>query len=542
MLLAGIFLGWQTGRAPAAPSFHRLTFRHGQVLSARFAPDGQTIVYVAAWDGGPKQIFTTSSKGPESRALGLPEVVMTSISSSGELAILLRPRKIAGTWMVQGTLARVPIAGGAPREILADVQAADWSPDGVSLCVVRNVGGRNRLEFPTGKVLYETAGYISHPRISPKGNLIAFLDHPSRADDGGSVAVVDLAGKKTTLAGVWLTESGLAWSPSGDEVWFTAAKVESGRALYGVTPSGRLRLIHREAGNVILHDVARDGRLLIAHEYQRSGVLGLGPGETKERELGWLNWPVAMDLSADGKTLLLTESAEGATYAAYIRPTDGAPAVRLGEGQGWALSPDGKWVLATNGPSFTRLFLLPTGVGEVKALPALPMNHHAAVWLPNGQRILFVGNEPGRNLRLYLQDLAGGVPRPITPEGIGFSVPCVSRDGRWVAALNPDQTIWLYPVEAGQPRPIRGLAAPDTPIQWSGDGRYIYVYRAGEIPAKVYRTDIETGGKQFLKELMPSDPVGVWAVGPILLTPDGRAYAYNYFRSLSDLSLVDGLK
>ena len=138
-----------------------------------------------------------------------------------------------------GTLARMPLVGGAPRQVLEDVHWADWSPDGSSLAIVRNVGGKDRLEFPIGKVLYETSGWISHPRFSPKGDRLAFIDHAVQGDSIGSVAVVDLNGNKKNLtAEAPGGAMGLAWSPSGDEIWYTAATVGIDRAIYGVTTSG----------------------------------------------------------------------------------------------------------------------------------------------------------------------------------------------------------------------------------------------------------------------------------------------------------------
>ncbi len=546
-VLAGAALGFFAGKRtgyPPPPSFHQLTFRRGTILSARFGPDGQTIIYGAAWEGNPVEIFSTRPESSAWRSLGLSDTDILAISSSGEMAISLGRRSLGGV-LSQGTLARTPLAGGAPREILEDVQAADWAPDGATLAVVREAAGRSRLEFPIGKVLYETSGWISDPRISPKGDLVAFLDHPLQGDDGGAVAAVDPAGKKKILSPEWYSERGLAWSPKGDEVWFTATKVGENRALYAVTLSGRERLVMRVAGALTLHDISRDRRVLLTRDNRRNGVIGLPPGAAKERDLSWLDWSNAKAISADGKAFLFDETGEGggATYGVYLRKTDGGPAVRLGEGGALALSPDGKWALSLQFVPSQQLVLLPTGPGQPKPLRGDGIKYQDwGAWLPDGKHILFSGNEPGRGTRCYVQDLEGGKPRPITPEGIGTSSSdTVSPDGRVVALIGPNQNISLYSVEGGESYRVPGVTAGDLPMRWSANGRSLYVFQ-GELPAKVYRLDLWTGHRELWKEIMPSDPAGSLAILGILATPDWKSYVYSYFRNLSDLYLVEGLK
>jgi dipeptidyl aminopeptidase/acylaminoacyl peptidase len=292
-----------------------------------------------------------------------------------------------------------------------------------------------------------------------------------------------------------------------------------------------------------LHDVWRDGRVLLARDNVRREVTGLSAGENKERDLTWLDWSLPADLSADGRTLLLDEAGEGggAAYSVYLRRTDGSPAVRLGEGIALALSPDQKWVISTPLRSPEELILLPTKAGEPKLLTKDGINHFQARWFADGKRILFSGNEPGHGVRLYVQDLAGGKPEAITPEGMATLAYPPSPDGRVVAAIGPDQKGYLYPVKGGEPRLILGLAAADTPITWDADGRGLYVYQRGELPAQVYRVEVETGQRRLWKKLMPLDPAGVNIVWPIWVTPDGKSYVYGYRRYLSDLYLVEGL-
>jgi len=416
--------------------------------------------------------------------------------------------------------------------------------------VVRDVDGRNRLEYPIGKVLYVTSGWVSHPRVSPQGDSVAFLDHPIQGDDGGTVAVVDLTGNRKTLSERWGSEQGLAWSADAQEILFTATNAGVDRALYATTLSGRQRLVSAMPGSLTLLDTSRDGRLLLTRSSWRREVIGISGAEAKEQDLSWLGYSYRADISADGKTLAFDEEADGGaswragrfSYAVYIRSIDGSPAVQLGDGTAVALSPDGRWVVAHNQDTRAQLVLLPTRPGESKPLTNDAINHLWGRWFPDGKRFLFSGNEPDHGVRLYVQDVAGGKPQPISPEGVGASAFVISPDRDLVAAVGPDQKGYLYPIAGGDPRPIPGLATGEEPIEWTADGHSLYIYRPGELPAKVYRLDLATGARTLWRQLMPSDPAGVERIGPIRMTPDGKTYVYGYHRTLADLYLVEGLK
>src|SRR5271170_2767998 len=525
-------------------AYHLLTYRRGTIRMARFAPDGQTVVYSAAWEGAPVEVFTTRFGTPESRPIGVPGAEIVAISSTGEMALLLDSQQTTSQ-VHSGTLARMPLVGGAPREVLENVQWADWSPDGTQLAVVRDVAGRNRLEYPIGKVLYETGGWISHPRISRHGDMIAFLDHPIQGDSIGGVSVVDLNGKKTSVTEPYEGGAiGLAWSPDGDEIWFTATQLGIDRALYAVSVSGKKRLVARVPADLTLQDALPDGRVLLARDYWRRGLIVRTTHDAAERDFTWLDWSYPVTLSDDAKTLLFREEGEagGPSYAVYLRKTDGSPAVRLGDGQSLALSPDGKWALSSRGDNQTDLFLLPTGPGEPKQLDGHGIIHSAARWFPDATRILFSGTEAHHGVRLYVQDVATNKIDPISPEGTNGLSFAMSPDGRFVAAVGPDEKGYLFPVPSGEAKPIPGLLPGEAPVGWSADGRSLYIYRGGELPAKIYRLDIASGNRTLWKQLMPPDPAGVEYVGPILPSSDGTAYAYGYRRLLSDLYLVEGLK
>jgi eukaryotic-like serine/threonine-protein kinase len=543
-LAAGVLLDRLMARVEP-PSYHQLTFRRGSVESARFAPDGQTILYTAAWDGKPIEIFVSRTESPESRPFGMAGADVLAISNSGEMALSLNRQQVDPLVYI-GTLARMGVAGGgAPREVMEEVQWADWSPDGSQLAIVRDFGGRNRLEFPIGKVLYETTGFVSHPRVSRNGDLVAFVDHPLRGDDGGVVAVVDRAGKKRIITTLFSTLWGLAWSPGGGELWFTAAPVGGNRSLYAVTRSGRQRLLSRVTGSLVLFDVSPTGRVLLAHDQRKQQILALPPGADAERELSWLDYGGAAAISADGQLILFDESGEGGGkgYSVFVRKTDGSPAVRLGEGSAMSLSRDGKQVLAVvSSTENPQIVIYPTGPGEPRPLSRDGLNIVSADWMPDGKRILLGANEPGRGVRLYLRDVEGGKPRAVTPEGYLNFQGTISPDGKFVAVRGPDQRRYLYPLEGGEPTALSSLTNQDTPYCWSGDGRFLYVARRRELPRKVDRVEVATGLREPWKELKPSDSAGVVSVGGVHVTPDGKYYVYTYPRSLSDLYLVEGLK
>jgi Tol biopolymer transport system component/predicted Ser/Thr protein kinase len=536
----------------SAPLYHEITFRRGEIRSARFAPDGQTILYSASWQGNPVEIFSARQGTVESRSLGLGRAELLGVSSTGEMALSLGSHPV-GTWMNVGTLARAPLAGGAPRPVLENVESADWGPDGNSLAVVRNVGGRERLEYPIGKVLYETTGgWISYPRVGPKGDYVAFIDHPNQGDDGGSVTVVDLSGNKKKLTRDWYGTGGLAWSSNGEEVWFTASELGVDHYLSAVTTGGKERLVARIPGTLVLFDIWHDGRVLLARVGRRREVMTLRDGESKERDLSWLDYSYPADLSADGQTVLFDEEGVGGgvqygstqelTYAVYIRKTDGSPAIRLGEGVADALSPDQKSVIVQTPGTPEQLRLLPTGAGEAQPVTKDSINHQWARWFPDGKRIVFAGNEPGRGVRLYVQDVSSGKPIPISPEGVDATAFAISPDGQLVVGIGPDQKGYFYPSAGGEPRVVKGLEPGDTPIIWSRDSRSIYLYRTGEVPGRVYRLDLATEKKAVHKQIVPLDTTGVSTIGPIQVTPDGKTYVYGFHRTLGDLYLVEGLK
>ena len=537
---AGILFARSRGVASRA-SYHRLTFRQGTIQSAHFTPDGQSVVYSASWEGNPSDIFTTRPQAPESRSLGLSGSSLLSVSRTGELAALMGMHPVAATYGA-GTLARVPMEGGAPREVQSNVENADWGPDGATLLLTHEVGGFDRMEFPPGKLIYQNPGIVGHPRFSPRGNLIGFFEHPGRVSDDGSVAVVDLAGKKTVLSTGWADLTGLAWSPGGDEIWFTGDRNNSSLGLFAVTLDGNERQVERVPGDLILYDIARDGRVLMGREEWRGGMYALAPGQDHERDLSWFDFSIAADISHDGGTVLFYELGEmgGALSPSLLRGTDGAAAVRLSDGLCAAFSHDGQRVICTG--SDGQLNEVPTKSGEIKPMTHDHLVHGLPQWFPDEKRIAFLGQEPGHGLRVYVQDLDGGEPKAITPEGAGLYFQ-ISPDGKQVAvSMGTDFRIAIYPVSGGNPRPTVGFEPGQIPAAWSPDDRYLYVYRLGNVPLDIFQVEIATGRRALWRRLSTPDPIGITFMSNIYFSSDMKSYVYSINRRLDVLYLVEGLR
>jgi eukaryotic-like serine/threonine-protein kinase len=544
LAMLGVVLGERLKPA-LVPAYQRVSFERGTIYAARFAPDGRGTFYSASWNGEAIQIYSTVENSPLSRPLGFESASLLGLSKSSEMALVLHGTHGSRLDFVNGMLARAPLAGGAPREVLQDVRWADWSPSG-ELAVVHHANGRSRLEFPVGHVLYETQGWISHIRFSPQGNSIAFMNHPALWDDRGAVDVVDLNGAEKVLSSGWESEDGLAWSPQGNEIWFTAAESSAtGRTLWAVDLAGHRRKILGTPGGLELQDIAADGRVLATTESERLAMEWSGEGDQKVQDLSWYDWTVAKDISSDGQWVLFEESSEpaGPNYAVATRKINGAPPIRLGDGSAESLSPDGNWALSIFSGTPQHITLLPVGAGQARQIYVPDLAHlqnSSAHYLPDGKRIVVIGNEPNRPARTYVIDITGGKPRAVTPEGVYATMP--SPDGKYLCGADSSAKLGFYPVDGGEPRivplPEAGLMAS----QWSADSKSLYVYRAGEVPLKVYRMEIDSGKMTLVRQLVPADTAGVVTISPVVTNYKGTQFAYSYYQTLSALYVISGLK
>jgi Tol biopolymer transport system component len=544
LLVATLLLLANRPQPAPAPTYRRLTFEQGTVYSARFAPDYRAIVYGAAWNGKPLQLFSTVGDSLLSQPLNVTDAKLLAISRSGELAVALHGGHLAHLEIEAGMLARTPLAGGSPREVLEDVSWADWDAKG-ELAVVHHAQGRDRIEYPIGHVLYQSNGWISDLRFSPQGDEIAFMDHPAESDDRGSVSLIDLSGRQRILTAEWESEDGLAWSPDGKEVWFTGVEKGINRDLLAVNMSGRVRKMLDLPAGLTLEDVAPDGRVLVSQDDERIAMASTAR-DGKSVDLSWHDWNIAKDISSDGQSVVFEDASEaaGAHYSVAIRKIDGTPPVQLGEGSAGGLSPDGKWAISILTGTPERVTLLPIGPGQPRTI-ALPGLEHIqngyAHFLADGKHITLNASESGHGARSYLVDLDGGKPIPITPEGITSCL--VSPDGQYILRASDAGTpVAVYPIAGGAPHPIPDLEPDFSPVQWSEDDSAVYGFRRGQVPTKVYKVNLVTGKKTLIRELQPTTTTGVVYIAPVVVARDGSRFAYSYYQVSSVLYLISGLR
>jgi hypothetical protein len=528
------------------PQFERLSRRNGTILSGRFVPGTETLVYSAAWDGGPLEIYSDTLEGQSPVQLSFPGAELLSISPTRELALLL-DRRVTHGFESSGTLA-VASQSSAPRPLLENVLAADWSPDGEELCVVHEVAGTVRLEYPIGSVLYESPGWISRPRVHPDGDRIAFIDHPKRGDNVGFIRIIDLAGKLENLGrgGSW----GLAWSPSGQELWEVG-----GSTLRAVRPGRESKPLYSSPTGLHLLDVEHDGRVLLASATVQREMMVRTKESEQNRNLGWLDWSVPRDISADGSTVLFEEGNTGNRdgYGMYIRDTSGSPPVQIGYGVPIALSPDREWVLTVQG-YFTptqKLVLVPTGPGQSQVLATgdLLLGQQGA-WLPDpvsgpDAAIVFAAREGEGPLRLYRLSLAPGAsPEPITPAGMPLSEwgVAISPDGSRVTAVPAGQPAMAFPLDGSAPVPLPGIEPGDRPLRFHRDGGHRFVLAGIDVPARIMRIDLDSGERMPWQELAPLDAAGVASIDRLSLSADGETFAFAYKRMTAALTLASDLQ
>ena len=524
------------------PSYRRISFRRGFIMSARFAPDG-SVVYGAAWEDDPLELFSSFQTGPESRPLGLREADVLSVSATSELAISLGRRYIGVGFATTGTLARLPLGGGAPRRVCEDVQEAQWTSDSKNFLIVRRVDGWYCIESPIGHVIYKTAQWISRARFSPNEELIAFMLHPQWGDDAGLVVIIDREGRERVRGDFFFSSSGLAWTPSGREVWFAGELTARGRDLMSLDLNGKLRAVLPAPGRLTLHDIASDGRVLLATEAARREAVVGRVGEPTERNLTWFDWSRLSGLSRDGSFIVFEEQASAVqgVNTVFLRYTDGAPAIRLAEGRarGNPISPDGQWLAIVVG-SPTELSLVPIGAGDSKRVACDLAEITGLQFYPDGRRLLILGNHADAPKQLFELDIdGGGTTKALTEGGLSGSF-ALSHDGATIAA-GVDQKVMLLSTQGDPPRPLPGGKNGDTPIEWTEDNTGLFVLERTHMTVRIIRVDVASGERREWVVIRPGDPAGILDIMPVHITPDGTTYAYGYRRFLSDLFIATSL-
>lgn len=548
--LGAFWLGHRWSRV-SVPIYQQLTYQPISITSARFSPDGHTVLCAARVNHG-FEIYSVRLDSPGLRSLDLEAQQILSVSSRGELAILKTTQMLEGSTEV-GLLSRVPLGGGAPKPIFNDVQFADWSRDGNELAVSRYIPEKHvfRLEYPIGNVLFETSGWIGSLRLSPDGHDIAFVDRPTFGDDLGYVAVIPSAGGAVKrLTRLWGDIRGLAWDPRGSQIWYAATDIGFNYALHKVTLAGNDHYVLAVPGGLILDDIAADGRVLATHSIERTVVMVSTRDHPDEQNLAWLDNTEFFRFSPDGKQILMGDESEtsGVKHGSFLRNLDGSSAVRLGDGDGIAVSPDGQWALSRIPPN--QLVLLPTGAGEVKQVsadsPGSKDSQHnlkssikadlSADWFPDSKRIAYVAEDN----RTHLLDLDGN-EKVLTPPGLSGYL--VTSDGQYILVQDKRANYSLYPVDGGSGKSLPFLHSTDQPIRFSAAANDLFIYTPEQHSGpSIYRVNLETGHRTLLQRLPSSRSSTSNEISLIDVTPDGTGYAYGYRQKSNALYVISGLQ
>lgn len=530
------------------PRITQLTFQSGVIKSANFLPEDKTIVFSADWNGESSELYTMQFESGEMSSLGIKNTEIYSVSSAGEIAAALHPNPEA--YLSRATLAKLSLLDGTSDEMAKNVQFADWHPDKQLLAIVRDFGEKTCLEFPIGNVIFETPGWISHPKFSPDGKKIAFIEHPLNYDDRGFVVLLDLEvnGSKRILTDSSVSIMGLVWA--NDEIWFTASYQGSSRMIKAINLKGEERPVHRGTGSLTLRDISGSGKVLVTDDKLRVQTVAGRANEGIERNLSWHDWTLARDLSNDGETLLFEEAgvSGGNQLSAYIRKTDGSSVKKIGDGSAIAFSPDGKYALLRFLSPHHHLALVPIGEGETKLLEIddeNPLIHQVfAAFFPDGERIIFSAIDSNGGNNLYLQNIDGGKPKIFAPDfkvKILFSH-SISPDGRFMILTDSDDKLSLYQIADGTSSPLKNLEKGFWLVRWAGDGENLFIRRREGFPAIIYKYNLKSGIKEEWLRLSPRDTTGVYQITGIKLTPDGKSYAYSHTRESSDLFLMEDLR
>jgi eukaryotic-like serine/threonine-protein kinase len=528
-------------RPAAGSQFHQLTYRRGVPDTARFTPDGQNVIYTAHWESSEPELYTVPANSSGGHPVGISNARLLAVSRKGEFAVALAPTQIT-TLIEPGTLARTSDLSGAPKPEVENIVAADYTPDGSGLAIVRYLPSDYvcQVEFPIGKVLFREQG-VGDLRFSPDGRYLAFITYENPSDDRGALVILRRTGEKIAVSPIFESLEGLAWSPSGNEVWATSP-LESGD-IHSLSLSGKIREPLAVAGRLFLQDISPTGQLLVRQGVARRGMV-IAHGNTV-RDLSWLDFGYLRDISYDGKTVLFEEEgSEAQNYTVFVRDVDGSPALPIGEGYAVVISRDKRWALSRKVGNPGPILLLPIGAGQPRQInpPKLQVMCCGASFLSDNRRIVYVAREAGRPLRAWMQDITGGDPQPITDEGvIGWMV---SPDDKWLIATRDLNTLNLFaPVSGGKPQKIAGLKSNEQVLGWTADGE-IFVGLPPVDWAPDYRVDKlnpHTGARKTWRDLQVPAIGGIFPDPPII-TPDGATFGFDYRLRLWDLYTVNGVR
>lgn len=536
LVLIALLVGrWSVKRSE--PRFAQMTYGRGFISGARFSKDGQSVVYSGQLNNDPLRVYAVRSDSPQSAKIDLPSAALLGITSSGELALSLDP-KDQGNYFL-GTLAEAPTSGASPRPVLENVIAADYPANGKPPAVTHVANGKTHLEFPLGKVIYETSGYMDYLRISPGGDSVAFVEHPVLGDDRGWVSLIDSSGTHRQLTREFESLQGLAWSPSGKEIWYSSVVSGIDLQIYSIDFSGNTRLRLSAPHRLRLMDFAGDGRLLVSSEDARHEITAISGAGKEQRGLEWFDGSILQDISPDGKAILFFEygGPAGSLYRCVYRKIDGTPPVDLGPGGVSAFSPDGKKAASILYTSPPQIALYSIGAGESRTLTLGDLvSAGLLAWFPDGKHLLITGATKGHPRATYVMDMNSGALKPIGPDGwIGHAI---SRDGKHIVGRAAGERV-VFDVDTQQAQPIAGIDPEDVVLRWSEDGNALLVSSTTLARAQIFRVDIASGKRTLLHTIDVEDKAGVTDL-VVAVSPDEKTYVYNLGRVQSALYSVEG--
>jgi DNA-binding winged helix-turn-helix (wHTH) protein/Tol biopolymer transport system component len=523
------------GRAQKSvrPMFHPLTYRAGVMDSARFVGGSIGAVY-SEWsepEGARTFRLKVDGANPPSE---LSKGTVVAISSAGN--ILVRTSSPAQS---TETLQAISSTGKPINLNLTDAQSGDWFPDGRQVALLRRVGLESVVEFPAGHIVYRSSGWLGNLRISADSKFAAFIEHPMRDDDRGFVAIVDRNGSMRRLTADWNSATGLAWSNTGREVWFTASKSGSLRNLYAVSSTGVLRRLSDAPASLRLFDIASDGRLLVAVDELHSAMLARFPGEAEAADVSQFDNPNVQAISHDGQRILFTESGDagGQHYKALLLERGKHASRVIGPGRAMALSPDGRLALLIDPQDNDAITLTQLDGGSGRHISGGGLHFQWARFL-NANEMLAGASYPNAPLMLYRQSLNGGAPRALN--GLPFlDYPVVAPDGCRVVGRSSQDVLLVNICD----KTTRRVRAPSDAlaIAWSADGRSVVVALVSKSPPSLVKLDITTDTLTAWKTLYVPQPSALEHLGSLAAAPDVNAYAYSVDQQLSRLYIVEGV-
>ncbi len=515
-------------------TFQQITFHNGLVSSARFSRDGKQILYGAEWNGHPSRVFISLTAAPEPRELSQTGGYLAGVSRAGQAAIYTEADGSSKYGLVS-----VPLSGGMPHALNNRAVHLDFGPRG-DLCTVVAENSIMFVEYPPGHRIYTSAGWISDVHVSPNGRQVAFAEHLIPQDDAGRVVVVDVVSRQAQiLSSGWESLDGIAWQPSGREIWFTAAHSGVDRALQAVDLTRRVRLIAEVPGALVLQDISPEGKVLITEGPQRVSMT-LGDADTLAfRDFSWLDWSNIVSITPDGNSVLFDESGAGGgkQYSVFLYPLKQKAPQRIGDGRALDLSNDGRWVLSQSATDPTIVALRSLRNQTTWQISTGGISYRWAKFIPDRQEILLAGNYPNRAPELYRQALPDGLPVPLH-QNVQMENVMIDPAGTLAVGAAPDCRLAILDLTTNQMRFIHRQEGYYPSAVLDRNEALMSHISANILSADLL--DLKTGRTRGYRRINLPNQTGVDRIIAVHFAADRKTFAYSSHQAVSNLFLVSG--